>query len=58
MVPPDSLAQVHTWVDFATHVFDKVWYVLGGLVPGFLAGWLAMNKPKFMQKGTPEDGDN
>lgn len=50
MVPEDSLTQVHTWVDFAYHVFDRVWYVLGGALPGFISGWLLMHKPKFMQR--------
>ena len=49
-----AATQASTWVDFAFHVFDKVWYVVGGAIPGFISGWLLMHKPKFMTK---KDGD-
>lgn len=51
-----------TWVDFAFYVFDKFWPFLAAAVPSFLAGWLGVNKPQFMQKknhdNTQEEGSN
>jgi hypothetical protein len=42
-----------TWVDFAFYVFDKFWPLVAAAVPGFLAGWLGVNKPAWMQKKAP-----
>lgn len=56
---PDTLIQagahVQTWVEFATHVFDSIWKVIASGASGFLAGWLLMHKPKFMQRRAEAD---
>lgn len=48
------IAEGKSWVDFAFHVFDKIWPLVGTAVGGFLAGWLGVNKPKFMQRSGGE----
>jgi len=48
----DTLANNPTWVDFAYHVFDKIWAYAISTGGGLLAGWLLMNKPNWMRKNS------
>ena len=39
-----------TWPDVTKHIFDSIWATVGTAVGAFLAGWLLINKPRFMKK--------
>ncbi len=47
---PAHADSVTTWIQFATHVFDSIWVVLGTTLAGVLSGWLLMKRPAVMDK--------
>jgi hypothetical protein len=50
VVQPVLDTAVTTWPSLVKHVFDSVWATIGVTLGSFLAGWLLVNKPKFMQR--------
>jgi ABC-type proline/glycine betaine transport system permease subunit len=49
----DTLAT--TWPGLVQHIFDKAWPILSAALTGFVSGWLLMHKPRFMQRGKPQE---